>query len=49
MDQIFELRIDHFGLKHVFEQSTLNAKQTRWIEFMTKYDFEIKQNKDKEN
>jgi hypothetical protein len=27
---IFELRIDHCGLKHLFGQPTLNARQTRW-------------------
>jgi hypothetical protein len=25
----FELRIDHYGLKHLFGQSTLNARKTK--------------------
>jgi hypothetical protein len=45
----FELRIDHCGLKHLFGQPTLNSKQTRWLEFLSEYDFEIKHIKGKEN
>jgi len=47
MGRKFELRIDHCGLKHLFGQPTLNAKQTRWLEFLTKYNFEIKHIKGK--
>jgi hypothetical protein len=39
MGKKFELRIDHIGLKYLFEQSTLNARQTRWLEFLSEYDF----------
>jgi len=49
MGRKFELRIDHCGLKHLFEQPTINAKKTRWIEFISEYDFEIKHIKGKEN
>jgi hypothetical protein len=49
MGRIFELRIDHFGLKHLFVNPTLNVKQTRWMEFLSEYDFEIKHIKGKEN
>jgi hypothetical protein len=45
----FELRIDHYGLKHLFGQPTLNAMKTRWLEFLSEYDFEIKHIKGKEN
>jgi hypothetical protein len=45
----FELRIDQCGLKHLFGQPTLNARQTRWMEFLSEYDFEIKHIKGKEN
>jgi hypothetical protein len=33
MGKKFELRTDHIGLKYLFEQTTLNAKKTRWMEF----------------
>jgi hypothetical protein len=49
MGKKFELRTNHFGRKHLFGQPTLNARQTRWLEFLSKYDFEIKHIKGKEN
>ena len=45
----FELRIDHCGLKNLFGQPTLNARKTRWLEFLSEYDFEIKHIKGKKN
>jgi hypothetical protein len=45
----FELRTDHSGLKYLFEQPTLNARQTRWLEFLSEYNFDIKHIKGKEN
>jgi hypothetical protein len=45
----FELRTYHCGVKHLFGQPTLNARQTIWIKFLSEYDFEIKHIKDKEN
>jgi hypothetical protein len=45
----FELRTYHCGLKHLFGHLTLNSKQTRWLEFLSEYDFEIKHIKGKEN
>jgi hypothetical protein len=45
----FELRTNHIGLKYLFEQPTLNARQTRWLEFLSEYDFDIKHIKGKEN
>jgi hypothetical protein len=35
MGKKFELRIDHIGLKYLFEQPTLNSMQTRWLEFLS--------------
>jgi hypothetical protein len=35
MGKKFELRTDHSGLKYLFEQPTLNSRQTRWLEFLT--------------
>jgi hypothetical protein len=49
MGRRFELRINHCGLKHLFKQPTLNVRETRWLEFLSKYDFEIKHIKGKEN
>ena len=45
----FELRIDHQSLKNLFTQRDLNARQGRWSELMSEYDFEISHMKGKEN
>jgi hypothetical protein len=45
----FKLSTDHYGLKHLFGQPKLNVGKTRWLEFMSEYDFEIKHIKGKEN
>ena len=37
----FELKTDHCGLQHIFTQSDLNARQQRWSELLSEYDFEI--------
>ena len=42
MGRQFELRTDHYGLKYLFDQPTLNARQDRWLEFLCEFDFEIK-------
>jgi hypothetical protein len=49
MGRRFELITDHNGLKYLFDQPTLNARQSRWLEFLCEYDFEIKYIKGKEN
>ena len=49
MGKRFELRIDHNGLKYLFDQPTLNARQSKWLEFLSEYDFDIKHIKGKEN
>jgi hypothetical protein len=49
MGKKFELRTDHNGLKYLFDQPTLNARQIRWLEFLCEYDFDIKHIKGKEN
>jgi hypothetical protein len=49
MGKNIELRIDHCGLKHLFGQPTLNVRKTRWLEFLSEYDFEIKHIKRKKN
>jgi hypothetical protein len=49
MGKRFELRIDHNGLKYLFGQPNLNARQSRWLEFLSKYEFDINHIKGKEN
>jgi hypothetical protein len=44
-----QIRTYHIGLKYLFEQPTLNARKTRWLEFLSEYDFDIKHIKGKEN
>jgi hypothetical protein len=41
--------MDHQSLKHLFTQRDLNARQRRWSEFMSEYDFGILYIKGKEN
>ena len=49
MGKRFELRTDHNGQKYLFDQPTLNARQSRWLEFLSEYEFYIKHIKGKEN
>ena len=42
MGRRFELRTDHYGLKYLLDQPTLNARKARWLEFLCEFDFEIK-------
>jgi hypothetical protein len=45
----FVLMIDHCGLRYLFGQPKLNARQARWMALLSKFDFEIKHIKWKEN
>jgi hypothetical protein len=48
MGKRFELRTNHNnGLKYLFDQPNLNARQARWLEFLCEFDFEIKHIKGK--
>jgi hypothetical protein len=49
MGNKFEFRTNHIGMKYIFEQPALNVMQTRWLEFLSEYDFDIKHIKGKEN
>jgi hypothetical protein len=49
MGKRFKLRIDHNGLKYLFDQRALIARKSRWLEFLSEYDFDIKHIKGKEN
>jgi hypothetical protein len=48
MGKMFELRIDHNGLKYLFDQPTLNSRQSILLEFLSEYVFDIKHIKGKE-
>ena len=41
MGRKIELRTYRSGMKYLFEKQNLNAKQTRWLEFMCEFDFDI--------
>jgi hypothetical protein len=49
MGKIFEWRKNHSGLKYLFGKPTLNARQSRWLEFLSEYDFDINHIKGKED
>jgi hypothetical protein len=49
MGRRFELKTNHNVLKYLFDQPTLNARHSRWLEFLCEYDFDIKHIKGKEN
>jgi hypothetical protein len=42
MGKKFELRTYHSGLKYIFEKTNLSARKTRWMEFLSDYEFDIK-------
>jgi hypothetical protein len=45
----FVLMTDHCGLRYFFDQPKLNARQARWMALLSKFDFEIKNIKGKDN
>ena len=45
----FILMTDNKGLKYLLDQPNLNARQARWLSFLSEYDFEIQHIKGKEN
>ena len=47
--EIFLLMSDNISLKYLFDQQNLNTRKARWLDFLSKYDFEIKHIKGKEN
>jgi hypothetical protein len=42
MGRRFVLMTDHCGLRHLFDQPKLNARQARWMALLSEFDFEIK-------
>jgi hypothetical protein len=45
----FLLMTDHCGLRYLFDQPNLNARQARWMALLSEFDFKIKHIKGKEN
>jgi hypothetical protein len=45
----FVLMTYHCGLRHLFDQPKLNARQAKWMALLSEFDFEIKHIKGKEN
>ena len=41
--------MDHISLKYFFSQTNLNARQAKWLSFLSEFDMEIKHIKGKEN
>jgi len=41
IDKKFTLMTSHGGLKYLFDQPKLNARQARWLATLSKFDFEI--------
>jgi hypothetical protein len=42
MRKRFELRIDHCGIKYLFAHPSLNSRKSRWLDFLSEYDFHIR-------
>ena len=49
IDIKFVLMTYNKGLKYLLDQPNLNARQARWLAFLSEYDFEIQHIKGKEN
>jgi hypothetical protein len=49
MGRRFLLLTDNSGVKFLFSQPNLNARQVRWLSFLSKFDFEVRHFKGKEN
>jgi hypothetical protein len=45
----FLLLTDNSGVKYMFKQRDLNARQARWLAFLSEFDFEVRHIKAKEN
>ena len=45
----FLLKTDNMSLKYLFEKPDVNAREARWLDFLSKYHFELKHIKGKEN
>jgi hypothetical protein len=49
MGRKFLLLMDNSGVKYLFNQPYLNARQARWLAFLSEFNFEVRHIKGKEN
>ena len=49
MGRKFLLKKDNMSLKYLLKEPDLNARQDRWLAFLSEYHFELKHIKGKEN
>jgi hypothetical protein len=49
MGRKFLLLMDNSGVKYLFNQPELDARQARWLAFLSEFDFEVRHIKSKEN
>jgi len=49
IDKKCNLKTYYNGLKHLFENTTLNSRKTRWMGFLSEYNFDIKHIEGKNN
>jgi hypothetical protein len=49
MGKKFLLLMDNSGVKYLFNQPDLNARQARWLAFLSEFNFEVRHIKGKEN
>ena len=49
MGRNFLLKIDNMSLNYLSNQPDLNARQARWLAFLSEYHFELKHIKGKDN
>jgi hypothetical protein len=49
MGRKFLLLMDNSGVKYMFSQLDLNARQAIWLSFLREFDFEVRHIKGKEN
>ena len=49
MGRKFLLKIDNMSLNYLFDKPDMNARQSRWLDFLNEYQFELKHIKGKEN
>ncbi len=42
LGRIFLLMSDHIGLRYLFDQPNLNARQAKWLAMINEFDFEIR-------
>ena len=49
MGRKFLLKTDNMSLKYLFEQPDLNARQSKWLAFLSEYHFELNHINGKEN